>query len=177
MNTTSEVVSAGPRPIKAFAEREYIDAPRCCCILGCSWTTLLRLVEAREIDLVDFRARGRKRVRYASVVAYCDRLRGQYKIANRRPQLDHAILRHHDRDLLPFRLDDTVSSGVVMEALGFEKVDSIVYLLEEGAFEGYQLMPHSPWRISRSSLQRFIDRTVPRSEPGKAGEFTAIERF
>jgi hypothetical protein len=140
-----------------WAEREWIDVPRTCRILGCSWTTIVRLVEAGSIDLLDFRRRGWKKIRYASVVTYCDRLREQFAIADRRPPLSSPILRHRDEDLLPFPLRDTIGVADVREALNLGYQTRVLQFIEEGAFEAYQLIPGSPWRVSLSSFQRWLD--------------------
>lgn len=166
-----------PQLLLPFAEREFIDVARCCRILGCSWAVIARLTEAREIDLVDFRKRGWKRVRYASVVAYCDRLRDKYKIEDRRTPLSNPILRHRDAELLPFPLADMIGAKQACEALGFDRTTRLVRAMEEGAFEGYQLMAESPWRISLSSLQRCLDRALAPADIGERPKFTALPGF
>lgn len=146
-------------PVLPLKEREYINVPRCCHILGCSWTVIARLLEAKEIELVDFRKRGWKRIRYASVVAYCDGLRQRYGIVDRRAPLSSPILRHRDEDVLPFPLHDTIGSEDAMSALGFASLWPVVKLIESGTFEAYHLMPLSPWRISRRSFETWA-RTI-----------------
>ena len=116
-----------------------------------------RLTDAGEIDRV-CRCNW-KRVRFASVVAYCFRLREKYKI-DRRTALSDRMLRHKDADLLPFPLSDTIGTKQACEALGFSDTAWLVHAMEEGAFEGYRLMADSPWRISLSSLQRYMDRAL-----------------
>jgi hypothetical protein len=144
-----------------FAEREYIDVPRCCRILGCSWTVIARLAESKAINLVDYRKRGWKKVRYAGVVEYCDRLRTLNSIADRRPVLSSPILRHRDEDILPFPLRDTIGAEDASSALGFASLWPVVKLIESGAFEAYQLMPRSPWRISLTSFQAWGQSVIP----------------
>jgi hypothetical protein len=69
------------------------------------------------------------------------------------------MLRHRDADLLPFPIADTIYSGEVMAALGFEDQQPMICLIEEGKFEGYQLVRAGRWRISRSSFIRFLAET------------------
>lgn len=137
---------------------EGIDAQRACRILGVSYRTLMRLAKRRSIEWLDDGKLSWKRVRYNSIVNFCDRLRMDHKIADRRPQLSAPYLRHRDEDLLPFPLQDTMSAQEVLPVLGFAKTDSVVRLIEEGCFEAYQLVLHAPWRVSRSSLLAYLDR-------------------
>jgi len=139
-----------------FAEKEYVDTMRAARILGVSLTTVYALYEAGEIEMIGYAERKRKRVRYQSLVDLCDRLRLKYAIADRRPALSAAYLRHHDRDLLPFPLDDTLSIEEARVILGYESAKPISIMIEEGRFEAYQLTHHSPWRISRASLGAFL---------------------
>jgi hypothetical protein len=99
-------------------------------------------------------------VHYQSLVDFCDRLREQYKIADRRPALPAPNLRHRDEDLLPFPLRDSIPPQIAMDMLGFfRKRNPPLHLIEEGHFDAYRLFPEDRWRISRSSLEAFIDRS------------------
>ena len=148
--------------ILPFAEKEYVDMARTARILGISAFTVYRLAEMKDkggrslLTLVSYRHYARRRVLYSSIVRFCDELRAKYGIADRRPALDHPMLRHRDEDLLPFPLTDTINSAEALRALGYEDLRPLVYLIEEGRFDAYQLVGWSPWRISRSSFSRFI---------------------
>jgi hypothetical protein len=140
-----------------FAEKEYIDVKRAARILGVSISTVYNLEAAHKIEIIDFRYRGRKRVRYQSIVDFCDALRIRHCIADRRPQLSHAIFRHRDEDLLPFPISDTISTETAMGILGYESTNPIVAMCQEGRFDAYKLLADaSPWRISKISFARYV---------------------
>ena len=139
----------------AEEEKEYVESRRARRILGVSPHTLKRLATMGFI-LWMYYGVSWKRVNYQSIVDYCDHLRQQHKIADRRPPLGRGM-RYRDVDLLPFPLADTVSGKEAARAMGYEKVDSVVSRIEAGCFEAYQTMPGGNWRVSRSSLQRFIE--------------------
>ena len=142
-----------------FAEREYIDARRARHILGVSYRTLRRMAHSGLIEWLDYHKPSWRRIRYKSVVDFCDRVRMQHKIADRRPQLSSPYLRHKDEDLLPFPLSDSASASEALAALGLANTETLVRMVEEGAFEAYQFVPQAPWRVSRSSLQSFIEKS------------------
>lgn len=71
------------------------------------------------------------------------------------------MLRHHDEDLLPFPLTDTIGSAEALRALGYEDLRPLIYLIDEGRFDAYQLVAWSPWRISRSSFGVFVKKARP----------------
>jgi excisionase family DNA binding protein len=144
-----------------FAEREYIDVPRCCKILGVNETIVRRLAESGLIDLIDHMPRTRKKVRYQSVVDFCNRLRHQYCIPDTRPRLSAPYLRHRDADLLPFPLSDTISSAEAIDLLGCS-LFTMTRLIDEGRIMGYRLLPgrRTPWRISRSSVAGHMQRVL-----------------
>jgi hypothetical protein len=158
------VEDLGDQLILPFAEKEYVDVSRTSKILGVSAATVYRMAEMKDrggralLTLVCYRRLARKRVLYSSIVAFCDSLRQKYLIADRRPKLDHPMLRHRDEDLLPFPLSDTIYSAEALAALGYEHTRPLVCLIEEGLFDAYQIIPESPWRISRSSFARFLHR-------------------
>lgn len=141
-----------------FAEKEYVDVRRAAHILGVCGETIYNLWEAGAIEIIDYKKRKRKRVRYASIVAFCDRLRRDYHIKDRRPELASAILRHRDADLLPFPLTDTMSADDAARVLGYDSKKCVYDLIDEGAFEAYKISTISPWRISRSSLAAFLEQ-------------------
>jgi hypothetical protein len=138
-----------------FAEKEYIDAGRACGILGVGYSTLQRMAASGMIDWVGAEKSTWKRVRYQSIVDFCERLRQQHRLPDRRPALSPS-LRHRDCDLLPFALDDTVSAREALKSLGLVRRTAMVRLIEEGRFEAYQLVPQGPWRISRPSLLAYL---------------------
>jgi hypothetical protein len=143
--------------LQPLAEKEYIDVARTARILGVHWRTVRRLARAGRIEWLDYRKSSWKRVRYKSVVDYCDRLRQDHKIADRRPQLSAPYLRHKDEDLLPFPLRDSMTAGQALAILGYSQTESLVAMIEEGCFEAYQLVPQGPWRVSRTSLLTYLD--------------------
>jgi hypothetical protein len=142
-----------------FAEREYVDMKRACRILNSSWTVIYRLAESGYLQLIDYRARGWKRVRYQSIVEHCDRLRQEYAIPDRRPPLSSPVLRHKDEDLLPFPACETIGFREVQQALGFSSIAPVLKILEEGRFECYRLHPAAPWRIFAPSFADYLERS------------------
>lgn len=148
-----------------FAEREYVDVNRTARILGVSATTVLRLAATRDpsgqflLNLIDFRRGARKRILYSSIVRFCDRIRAKFGIPDRRPPLSNPIFRHKDDDLLPFPISDTIGIKAVLPPLGFVDKRPVVNLIEEGAFEAYQIYNETPWRISRTSFLAFMEKT------------------
>ena len=144
-----------------FAEKEYIDIGRTMRILGVCHSTVRKLYATGEIEIIDYEFRARKRVRYASVVALCDRLRTIYAIADRRPRLDASYLRHRDEDLLPFPLTDTIYAEDVERVLGYSDT-TVLRVLAEGRFDAYKLA--SCWRVSRSSLARYMAQVRDREK-------------
>lgn len=145
-----------------FAEREYIDVMRAANILGIGRSTVYDLHRRGYIEMLDYALHKRKRVRYRSIIEFCDRLRKQYCIQDRRPPLSHPMFRHHDRDILPFPLDDTMTLEQVAEVLGYVTVIAVRRMVEEGRFEAYQLFPGSPWRVSKTSFSAYLQRVRDR---------------
>lgn len=147
-----------------FAEREYVDVKRAARILGVSETTVFRLAATLDgegrplITLIEYRRGARKRILYSSLVRFCDGLRVKYGIPDRKPPLANPIFRHKDSDLLPFSLSDTIGMKVALEALGFVNTRPVVHLIEEGAFEAYQIFSETHWRISRTSFADFLTK-------------------
>jgi hypothetical protein len=148
-----------------FAEKEYIDNRRAQAILGVSRAGIHRMLAMGFIASINYGAHTVKRINYHSVVSYCDHLRRRHHIPDRRPPLSEPCLRHRDCDLLPFPLADTISFQEAMRALGFIHYDGLVGRIEMGCFEAYQIVPQAKWRISRSSLQLFIEQSKHRAGP------------
>lgn len=146
-----------------FAEREYVDLRRAARILGVSDQNVICLYQGGLIEMINYAPRKRKRVRYQSIVDFCDALRTRYCIKDRRPALDDPMFRHRDEDLLPFPLSDTIGVQQAAEALGYVSPTPVRLMIEEGRFEAYQFAPWSPWRISRSSLAAYIEDVRARS--------------
>lgn len=152
-----------------FAEKEYVSVQRTAQILRVSQSTIYRLASTRDrdgqllINLIEYRRNARKRVLYSSIVRFCDKLRAEYCIADRRPPLSNPIFRHRDDDLLPFPWSDTINSGIALSALGYESNKPLLNLIEEGRFEAYRLIRETPWRISRSSFMAFLASTRDRA--------------
>ena len=163
-------------PLEPFAEKEYIDMPRCCKILGVNETVTRRLAESGLIELIDHLPRTRKKIRYHSVVEFCDRLRKLYGIPDNRPSLSSSYLRHRDADLLPFPLSDTIYSNEAMDVIGCGFY-TLTRLIDEGRILAYRLAPgaRTPWRISRSSVTEHMQRTIQGVAGGPRG-YVLIER-
>jgi excisionase family DNA binding protein len=138
-----------------FAEKEYVDVRRAAAILGVGHQTIIDLYASGKIEMIDYAKRKRKRVRYQSIVDFCERLRTKHSIRDRRPPLSPNF-RHRDADLLPFPLEDTMTIDEVVSILGYCSKTPIYLMIEEGRFEAYQLDVCSPWRISRSSLAEYL---------------------
>jgi hypothetical protein len=146
-----------PQFLLPFAEREYVDVARASRILGASWQTVIRLAQGGLLEMVDYRQRAWKKIRYRSIANFCDQLRAQYSIPDRRPTLSAAFLRHRDEDLLPFPLSITMGSEEAIVAMGMVNKDILPKLIEEGRFEAYRLTIGSPWRISRPSFTEYLE--------------------
>jgi hypothetical protein len=140
-----------------FPECEYIDMPRCCKILGVNNTVARRLAESGMIDLIEHRPNSHKKIRYKSVVDFCDRLRQEHNIEDKRPRLSAPYLRHRDADLLPFPLTDTIHSQEAMTLIGCTPY-TLTRLIDEGRVVAYRLRDFAPWRISRSSVAAYMER-------------------
>lgn len=157
--------------LACFAEKAWISVDRAAAILDISVATLYRLRRLsdehgrRLIDTIDYGRGKRQRVKYASVVRFCDRLRERYAIADRRPRLDHPMFRWKDVELLPFPPEDTISVREALAAMSYESETPVLRLCEEGAFDCYQILPHpgSRWRISRNSFSAWLEKTRNRA--------------
>jgi hypothetical protein len=159
MGKIVEMEKPKPQLLLPFAEKEYIDMPRGQRILGVSWNVLNRMAASGLIHLIEFRERGWKKIRYQSIVDHCDRLRTEYGIPDNRPQLS-PMLRHRDEDLLPFPLRDTIGTSEALLALGLAKPESIIKICQEGPFWCYRVHSTGPWRISLSSFNVYLERTM-----------------
>jgi hypothetical protein len=156
-----------------FAEKEHIDVNRTARILAVSTGTVYNLAAAGKIDLIDFRFHGKKRVRYQSVVDFCDELRIRHCIADRRPQLSNTIFRHRDEDILPFPISDTMSAEEATTLLAYESANHIREMCQEARFDAYQLIPDgSPWRISKISFARYVASLYENSSRRRTSEFS-----
>jgi hypothetical protein len=140
-----------------YAEREYVDVNRCCRILGVSRQTVIRLAHSSMLRMIAYRTMSWKKVHYASIVEFCDRLREQHKIPNRRPTLSSTGLRHRDEDLLPFPLKDTIAAEQAYAALGVFRHQLLIELIQEGRFEAYRIVPGAPWRIYGPSFSKYVE--------------------
>ena len=107
MPTSLEIAS---QPLRPFAEKEYVDARRACNILGVSGQTMRRLAQSGALEMIAYRTLSWKKVRYHSIVRFCDSLRESYAIPDRRPKLSAPYLRHRDEDLLPFPMRITMGT-------------------------------------------------------------------
>ncbi len=164
-----------PRLVLPFQRNEDIDVARTAKILGVSTRLIIDLIEDGLLPGA-YRLVGTKspyRILYTSVVEYCENLRVRYCIADHRPPLAKGR-RRRDEDLLPFPLSDTMSVRECAQMLDCDP-KSIVKLIDVGHLVGYQIRVEtcgSPWRISRASLNRYVDnlhamarRGMPSSPP------------
>jgi Helix-turn-helix domain len=140
-----------------FSEKDYVDVRRAADILGLSTRAIFELYEAGQIEMIDYAKRKWKRVRYQSIVDFCDKLRQKYAIPDRRPPLSNPMFRHRDADILPFPLEDTINVEQTMQILGYISEPPVYNMITEGRFEAYHFLPNSPWRISRSSLANYLE--------------------
>jgi hypothetical protein len=145
-----------PTTCDAFPEKEYVDLARTARILGVTDSTVMALFSRGLIEIIDYAPRKRKRVRYQSIVDFCDALRTRYAIKDRRPALDNPLLRHRDADLLPFPIEDTIAIEQVAEILSYSSFTPVRLMIEEGRFDAYQFYSFSPWRISKLSLGAYL---------------------
>lgn len=148
-----------------FPEKEYVDMARAARILGVTDSTVSVLFKKGLIGIIDYAPHKRKRVRYQSIVEFCDQLRQRYAIADRRPPLGSSVSRHKDSNLLPFPIQDTIGIEQAAKILGYGSVTPVRLMIEEGRFEAYQFYPSSPWRISKLSLATYIAATKSSVSP------------
>jgi hypothetical protein len=165
MSTSREIAIAVP-PLGPFAEKDYVDMTRACNILGVSWQTVMRLAQSGILEMIEYRERSWKKVRYRSIVEFCDRLRQSYSIPDRRRVLSAPYLRHRDEDLLPFPMRITMGSDEALTAMGISNRRAIPQLIEEGRFEAYRLVIGAPWRISRPSFGEYLAGARRRTQHG-----------
>lgn len=163
--------------ISVLGGERVINMQRTCAILGVGWETASRLARAGHIELVEHRGRAWKLIRYQSLVRFCNRMRDEYHVLDRRPPLASSEIEYRDEDLLPFPLADTIYSEEVIVALGVSK-NVLSHLIDERRFEAYRLaFPRgratkgSPWRISRSSFREYLIevKLLPREEEEDRG--------
>lgn len=151
---------AAERPPKLelpFQRSAEIDKARVAKILGVSHATASRMVEAKLFRA--YRSPGEKilRIEYDSVVAYCNRLRLEYRISEKMIERPRGR-RLRDEDLLPFPLKDTISLKEVCRVLDCDG-SAAQRLIEEGALTGYQVQigrAGCPWRVHLPSLERYV---------------------
>ena len=157
-----------------FAEREFIDIKRAMRILGLSHSGVRNLYAAGQIEMIDYKPRSRKRVRYSSILALCENLRTRFCIADRRPSLAAPWLRHRDEDLLPFPLSDTINIKRVIGILGYSSTAPVCHMIEEGRFDAYRL-GGGDWRISKTSLAAYLQCVHGRERlPGRVWGMTSL---
>jgi hypothetical protein len=135
------------------------------------------MAEAGYIQLIEYRAGGWKKIRYQSIVDWCDRLREEYAIPDRRPPLSSPILRHKDEDLLPFPLLQSISTEDAMIATGYQHHWTVNKLCEEGHFECYRLHPEYFWRINLPSFRAWLDKWLAGvAQSGRAPRLAPVSK-
>jgi hypothetical protein len=153
------MVARAPKLELPFQRTQEISSERTAAILGVSMMTVLRMLDKKLLRA--YRASKQRspwRIEYASVVEYCDRLRVQYCISDKRVGLGGSRRRYRDRELLPFPLDQTIDIAEVRERLQCTH-NVAVHLIESGSLVGYQVLferPGSAWRIHAPSLDRYL---------------------
>lgn len=144
-----------------FPDEKTIDTVRCASILHVdTWTvrsfTRTEIEPGRgEMCLVAYNTMPRAplRIDYDSLVRFMDHLRVKHSIEDRRPP--KVFGRYRDEHLLPFPWADTMTVEEAADVLGVHR-SKVLLRIEEGQFEAYQFLRHSPWRISRSSFAKLI---------------------
>jgi hypothetical protein len=136
--------------------KQFVDVERAADIFGVSKQVILEMMHSDILSGYQISPNMRWNIEYSSIVEFCDRLRVEYCIRDRRPKLVPGR-RWRDADLLPFPITDTVSIKEVTTGLDVTK-EIALNLTEEGAFEAYRIFKGSPWRISKTSLFTFRDR-------------------
>ena len=154
-----------PLPVK-----QQVDMRRACAILD---VTPFMTITLRKRGLIrGYRADGSSNkytfllFDYESIVAFCDKLRRQFLIPDRRPHLAPGR-RWRDVDLLPFPKHETCPIEDLMTGLDVSYYHA-VKRIEEGAVEAYRLYNGSPWRIHKPSLFRLADRMKQDLESGQS---------
>lgn len=156
------IQETGPQIELPFAERDLIDTQRAMRILGVCRSSLHKMIQMKLFATIQYDRMGRHQIAYSSLVRYCDALREEFGIPDRRPPLSSPLLRYPDALLLPFPLSDTVYIDEVMERLRLPK-RSAHKPLEQGSIEAYRLINYSNWRVSRTSLNRYVQRMHQRA--------------
>lgn len=140
------------------AASQFVDVERAAEIFNVSKTIVLGMIGPNMLRGFQIRPNMRWNIEYSSIVEFCDRLRVEFCICDRRSKLAPGR-RWRDADLLPFPKSDTVSIKEVMVGLEPMATKEIALnLVEEGALEAYRLFKGSPWRVSKTSLFAYRDR-------------------
>jgi excisionase family DNA binding protein len=144
-----------------FPDEKTIDMARCCSILHQTSYVVRRLASTPLrpgssemcLDAYNTMRCAPLRIDYDSLVRFLDMLRDKHGIVDQRPAPIWG--RHRDDDLLPFPWSDTMTVEDAADALSIGR-SKVRLRIEAGKFEAYQLVPVSPWRISRSSLAKYV---------------------
>jgi len=138
-------------------QAQLVDVARVAKILCVSMGTVRLMADRGTLPAFRLAERQSWAMPYEGIVAFCDRLRTEFMIRDRRPRLAAGARRWRDSELLPFSWDDTITAPEA--ATGFDVRIEVIHSLitdraagEYGAFDAYRLSDCSPWRISRSSL-------------------------
>jgi hypothetical protein len=142
---------------------QLVNVPRVAKILSVTTQTVRVLIDRKLLPAFRVEEKQNWSVPYDSVVDFCNQLRMDYMIRDRRPKLAPGMRRWRDEDLLPFPWSDTIT--VSEAATGFNtRPETILHLIndrakgEVGVFDAYHFMEVSPWRISRSSLLKYAQK-------------------
>lgn len=144
-----------------FEESDTIDVRRVTSILHCEKQVVLRLLQIKEgLKAFQTMPHAPYRIYYESLVDYLSDIRKKHGIPDRLPQI--RLGRYRDEDLLPFPWSDTITTLEAADMIGIHE-SKVCLRIEAGSFEAYRLLDPkqegkrgSPWRISRSSVQRHI---------------------
>jgi hypothetical protein len=142
-----------------FQRSAEVDVRRVCHILGTNKNTVIRMCR-EQLLAGSYQIHGSKcwRIPYSAVVDYCNRLRVEYRIGSR-AVVPAPGKRVRDDALLPFPLADTIAIEDVRQVLDCGR-KAVLYMIDEGVLVAYQLKlgaPESPWRIYRTSLERYLE--------------------
>lgn len=156
-----------------FPDEKTIDMARCCSILHVSSHVIRRLSvtplkpgsDLMSISMYNTMRTAPMRIEYDSLVRFLDQVREKHAIPDRRDRHKAFYGRFRDEELLPFPWSDTMTVNEAADALNVVPW-SILRRIESGTFEAYQLVPVSPWRVSRSSFAKYLENVcrLPRSE-------------
>ncbi|MFC6645487.1 helix-turn-helix domain-containing protein [Granulicella cerasi] len=155
---TGHRIRSVPNLALPFPRTAEVSVERVSEILGVSTRSVLRLVQAKLFAAYSPGGPGTMtRIKFDSLVEFCDNLRLAAGVAPRKPSPKG--LRPRADDLLPFSLEDTITTERVMDVLDCGKT-LVTELIEAGTLTAYKIInkPSAPWRIDVRSLERYMEK-------------------